>query len=93
MLGIHYRRLENESVEIWADSFHEGVWCCDNIGAYLEVWDSLCKRLLTVLFRIMLWKKRVKASELNCIRFVLFMDSLTSKITKTDSWGNQTCCL
>lgn len=23
-------------IEIWADSFHEGVWCCDNICAYLE---------------------------------------------------------
>ena len=25
-----------KEIEIWADSFHEGVWCCDNICAYLE---------------------------------------------------------
>ena len=24
-----------KTVEIWADSFHEGVWCCDNICQYL----------------------------------------------------------
>lgn len=24
-----------KKVEIWADSFHEGVWCCDNICNYL----------------------------------------------------------
>lgn len=25
-----------KTVEIWADSFHEGVWCCDNICLYLK---------------------------------------------------------
>jgi len=25
-----------KQIEIWADSFHEGVWCCDNICKYLE---------------------------------------------------------
>jgi len=24
-----------KEIEIWADSFHEGVWCCDNICNYL----------------------------------------------------------
>ena len=24
-----------KEIEIWADSFHEGVWCCDNICASL----------------------------------------------------------
>ena len=24
-----------KKLEIWADSFHEGVWCCDNICSYL----------------------------------------------------------
>ena len=25
-----------KTVEIWADSFHEGVWCCDNICSFLK---------------------------------------------------------
>ena len=25
-----------KTVEIWADSFHEGVWCCDNICQHLN---------------------------------------------------------
>ena len=25
-----------KEIEIWADSFHEGVWCCDNICSYLK---------------------------------------------------------
>ena len=25
-----------KELEIWADSFHEGVWCCDNICSFLE---------------------------------------------------------
>ena len=27
---------EVREIEIWADSFHEGVWCCDNICAALN---------------------------------------------------------
>lgn len=25
-----------KQIEIWADSFHEGVWCCDNICSFLS---------------------------------------------------------
>ena len=25
-----------KQIEIWADSFHEGTWCCDNICLYLK---------------------------------------------------------
>ncbi len=28
--------MENDFLEIWADSFHEGTWCCDNISNYFE---------------------------------------------------------
>ena len=24
------------TIEIWADSFHEGIWCCDHICSYLN---------------------------------------------------------
>lgn len=33
-----------KTVEIWADSFHEGVWCCDNICKYLTSRGYLCKQ-------------------------------------------------
>ena len=29
-----------KELEIWADSFHEGVWCCDNICEYLKNSDK-----------------------------------------------------
>ena len=32
-----------KTVEIWADSFHEGVWCCDNICKYLTSRGYSCK--------------------------------------------------
>ena len=31
-----------KTVEIWADSFHEGVWCCDNICSYLRPRGYIC---------------------------------------------------
>ena len=37
--GHDNARLERDNMkelEIWADSFHEGVWCCDNICLYLK---------------------------------------------------------
>lgn len=32
-----------KEIEIWADSFHEGVWCCDNICNYLKLLGYSCK--------------------------------------------------
>lgn len=31
-------------LEIWADSFHEGVWCCDNIGKYFKENGFSCEK-------------------------------------------------
>lgn len=33
-----------KSVEIWADSFHEGVWCCDNICSFLTKRGYTCEQ-------------------------------------------------
>lgn len=32
-----------QKIEIWADSFHEGVWCCDNICKHLQTQGFDCK--------------------------------------------------
>lgn len=32
-----------KKIEIWADSFHEGVWCCDNICKLLKEQGFDCK--------------------------------------------------
>ena len=32
-----------KKIEIWADSFHEGVWCCDNICKHLQTQGFDCK--------------------------------------------------
>lgn len=32
-----------KKLEIWADSFHEGVWCCDNICSYLRSAGYTCQ--------------------------------------------------
>lgn len=31
-------------IEIWADSFHEGVWCCDHICSFLSEQGYKCER-------------------------------------------------
>ncbi len=28
--------MRKKYLEVWADSFHEGVWCCNNIGNYFK---------------------------------------------------------
>lgn len=33
-----------ETIEIWADSFHEGEWCCDNISKYAEEKGCACTK-------------------------------------------------
>ena len=33
-----------KNIEIWADSFHEGVWCCENISSYLNSKGYTIKR-------------------------------------------------
>lgn len=33
-----------KNIEIWADSFHEGVWCCENISSYLKYKGYTIKR-------------------------------------------------
>ena len=29
--------MNPKSIEIWADSFHEGMWCCDNLCCRLSL--------------------------------------------------------
>ena len=36
-----------KTIEIWADSFHEGVWCCDNICTYLKKIGYTCEQSFT----------------------------------------------
>ena len=32
------------TIEIWADSFHEGEWCCDNIATYATKQGFVCSK-------------------------------------------------
>lgn len=32
------------TIEIWADSFHEGEWCCDNIATYAAKQGFVCSK-------------------------------------------------
>lgn len=39
---LYLKNTMSKTVEIWADSFHEGVWCCDNICQYLNSRGYAC---------------------------------------------------
>lgn len=76
-------------IEIWADSFHEGVWCCDNICQALAGLDYSCTSSYQNGFIpcYTVWKNGHEVLTLTVYGSYKSWEPLPDKIKELISWG------
>lgn len=78
-----------QAIEIWADSFHEGVWCCDNICRVLNTFGYSYERnyLNGFIPYYIIKKDTITTLELVVYGSYKSWDPMPEKIENLITWG------